>query len=60
MRIDAPTIQPIALPGAPTETLPEQLFGTRALRWISLAATILATTSAVLLASGLAVVMNLS
>ena len=60
MRIDMQTIQPMALPGAATEALPEPLLGARARRWISLAATVLATTTAVLLASGLAVVMNLS
>jgi hypothetical protein len=60
MRIDMQTIQPMALPGAATEALPEPVFGARARRWISLAATVLATTTAVLLASGLAVVMNLS
>jgi hypothetical protein len=60
MRIDMQTIQPMALPGAATDALPEQVLGARALRWISLAATVLPTTAAVLLASGLAVVMNLS
>ena len=60
MRIDMQTIQPMALTGARTEALPEPVLGDRALRWISLAATVLATTAAILLASGLAVVMNLS
>ncbi|HWF96378.1 MAG TPA: hypothetical protein VG291_15590 [Xanthobacteraceae bacterium] len=58
MRID--TIQPKAIPGAATDSRPERVFATRARRRISIAATILATTTAVLLASGLAIVMNLS
>jgi hypothetical protein len=53
MRIDTRTIPAIATPGAPS-------FGGRAARWVPLVATVLATTTAVLLASGLAVVMNLS
>jgi len=40
--------------------MPEHAFGGRAARWIALVATVLATTAAVLQASGLAVVTNLS
>jgi hypothetical protein len=53
------TIQPIATAGATTEELPEHVLGARVARLLALAATILATT-AVLLASGFAVMMNLS
>ncbi len=58
MRID--TIQPMAIPGDATDARPERVFDTRARRGISIVATVLATTTAVLLASGLAIVMNLS
>jgi hypothetical protein len=51
MRIDTPTIQAIAASAAT---------GARAARWVPIVATVLATAAAVLLASGLAVVMNLS
>ena len=57
MRIDTQTFQPIATSGAPTG---ERAFDPRAARWVSTVATVLATTTAVLLACGLAVVMNLS
>jgi hypothetical protein len=60
MRTNTQTIRPMAIPGAATDARPEQVLGAGALRWISIAATILATTTAVLLASGLAIVMNLS
>jgi len=60
MRTNTLTIQPIATAGATTEELPEHVLGARAARLLALAATILATTTAVLLASGLALMMNLS
>lgn len=60
MRTDMQTIQPMTIPGAATDARTERVLGARALPWISIAATILATTTAVLLASGLAIVMNLS
>jgi hypothetical protein len=50
----------MTIPGAATDARTERVLGARALPWISIAATILATTTAVLLASGLAIVMNLS
>jgi hypothetical protein len=58
MWIDTRTIQTIATPGAASRAMPEHAFG--AARWVPLMATVLATTAAVLLASGLAVVLNLS
>jgi hypothetical protein len=63
MRTDALTIQPIATAAAATaanEALPEHALGARAARLLALVATILATTTAVLLASALAVMLNLS
>jgi hypothetical protein len=60
MRIDTRTIRTMATPGAPGGAMPEHAFGGRAARWVPLVATVLAATTAVLLASGLAVVMNLS
>jgi hypothetical protein len=60
MRTDAMTIQPLATAGAATDALPHHALGARVGRWLAIAATVLATTLAVLLASGLAVVMNLS
>jgi hypothetical protein len=60
MRTNTQTIQSVAISGAARAARPERVLGARALRWISIAATILATTTAVLLASGLAIVMNLS
>jgi hypothetical protein len=60
MRTDTLTIQPIATAGAATAALPENALGVRAAPLIALVATILATTTAVLLASGLAVMLNLS
>jgi hypothetical protein len=60
MRTDTLTIQPFATAGADTEALPENALGARAARLFALVATIIATTTAVLLASGLAVMLNLS
>jgi hypothetical protein len=75
MRIDTQTTQPFAIqsfaiqslvvqsmapPGAPTGAIPERVFAARAARWVSLAVMVLAATAVVLLASGLAVVMNLT
>jgi hypothetical protein len=60
MRIDTSAIQTIAAQRAPSDAMPEHAFGGRAARWVPLVATVLATTTAVLLASGLAVVLNLS
>jgi hypothetical protein len=60
MRTDTLTIQPIATAGGATEALPEHALGAQAAQLLALAATILATTTAVLLASGLAVMLNLS
>ena len=60
MRTDTLTIQPVATAGAAAEALPEPALGARAARLLVLAATILATTTAVLLASGVAVMLNLS
>jgi hypothetical protein len=57
MRIDTPTIQPIVTPAG---AMPASALGARPARWIQIVATILATITAILLASGLAVVMNLS
>jgi hypothetical protein len=57
MRIDTQTIQPIVTPAG---AMQESAFGERPARWIPIAATILATAAAILLASGLAVVLNLS
>ena len=54
MRIDTQTSR------APTGTMPEHVFGARAALWVPIVARVLATTTAILLASGLAVVMNLS
>jgi hypothetical protein len=58
MRTETLTIQPIATAGA--EALPEHALGARAARLFALAATIFATTTAALLASALAVMLNLS
>jgi hypothetical protein len=58
MRTDTLTIRPTGTAAA--EVLPEHALGARAARLIALAATILATTTAVLLASALAVMLNLS
>jgi hypothetical protein len=61
MRIDTQTIQSLTIPSlAAGEVMPEQAFGAKAARRAALAATVLAATTAVLLASGLAVVMNLT
>jgi hypothetical protein len=57
MRIDTQTIRPVATLDATTGAMPEP--GARAMRWAAVAATV-ATITAVLLACGLAVVMNLS
>jgi hypothetical protein len=59
MRTDTLTIRPIGTAVA-TEALPEHALGARAARLIALMATILANTTAVLLASGIAVMLNLS
>jgi hypothetical protein len=55
MRTDMQTIAPIATPGA----RPEHASGAPPARWAAIVA-ILAAATAVMLASGLAVVMNLS
>jgi hypothetical protein len=55
MRTEVQTILPIATPGARLE----HASGARPARWAAIVA-ILAAATAVLLASGLAVVMNLS
>jgi hypothetical protein len=60
MRTDAMTIQLLATTDAATDALPQHALGARAGRFLAIAATVLATTLAVLLASGLAVVVNLS
>jgi hypothetical protein len=60
MRTDAMTIQPIATADVATDAPPGHALGARAARWLAFAATVLATTTAVLLACGLAVVMHLS
>jgi hypothetical protein len=60
MRTDAMTIQPLATADAATDTLPQHALGARVTRFLAIAATVLATTLAILLTSGLAVVMNLS
>jgi hypothetical protein len=64
MRIDTRAIRPIATLDAatraiPRAALPQATLGTPAMRWAAMAAT-LVTIAAVLLACGLAVVMNLS
>ena len=56
MRSDTQTIRPVATLDAVGGTMPQRALGTPAMRW---AATLL-TIAAVLLACGLAVVMNLS
>jgi hypothetical protein len=60
MRTETLTIQPLATAGAATEASPQPALGARAARLLALAATIFATTTAVLLASALAVMLNLS
>jgi hypothetical protein len=67
MRIDTQTIQsqslaiqPDASACAPAGAMLEQDLVAGAARWIPIAATVLATTTAVLLASGLAVMMSVS
>jgi hypothetical protein len=67
MRIDTQTIQspslairPDASAGAPTGAMLEPDLVASAARWLPIVATVLATTAAVLLASGLAVMMSLS
>jgi hypothetical protein len=61
MRIDTQTIQSLAIPSlAAGEVMPEQVFGAKAARRAAFAANVLVVTTAVLLASGLAVVMNLT
>ena len=65
MRIDTQTIQslavqPIATSRSASDAMPRSAFASRAARWLSIAATVLATTTAVLLACGLAVMLNLS
>jgi hypothetical protein len=60
MRIETLMIQPIATAGAATEGLPQPALGARPARRLALAVTIFATTTAVLLASALAVMLNLS
>ena len=60
MWIDTHTVRTIAAPGAASGAMPEHAFGGRAGRWVPLLATVLAAITAVLVASGLAVVMNLS
>jgi hypothetical protein len=60
MRTDAMTIQSLVTADAATDALPQHALGVRVTRFLAIAATVLATTLAVLLASGLSVVMNLS
>ena len=64
MRIDTQTIRPVATLDAatgamPQAALPQAALETPVMRWAAIAATFV-TISAVLLACGLAVVMNLS
>jgi hypothetical protein len=65
MRIDTQTIRPVATLDAATRAMPQAalpqaaLPDTPVMRWATIAATFV-TISAVLLACGLAVVMNLS
>jgi hypothetical protein len=59
MRTDTHTILPITAPGARPGARREHASGAGPARWAAIVA-ILAATTAVLLASGLAVVMNLS
>jgi hypothetical protein len=59
MLIDTQAIQAAATLSAPMGALPKADSGAAAARWISIGTTILAV-SGVLLASGLAVVLNLS
>ncbi len=59
MQLDMDSTAPESLPGG-TEAMAAPDLGARLVRWVPMAATILATTTAVLLASGLAVVMGLS
>jgi hypothetical protein len=59
MRIDTQTIRPVATFAAASGAMPEPASGARAMRWVAIAATVV-TITAVLLACGLAVVMNLS
>ena len=63
MRIDTQTIRPVATmdaaTGAAPQALPQAVLDTPVMRWAAIAATFV-TISAVLLACGLAVVMNLS
>jgi hypothetical protein len=60
MRTDAMTIQSLVTADAATDALPHLALGARVARILAIAATVLATTLAVLLASGLAVMINLS
>jgi hypothetical protein len=59
MRTDTQKISPLAAPGARPGTGLEHASGARPARWVPIVA-VLAATTAVLLASGLAVVSNLS
>jgi hypothetical protein len=59
MQIETLTIQPIAPARAVSCEIPDHALAARAARWLSLVTSVLAAT-AVLLASALAVVMNLS
>jgi hypothetical protein len=60
MRTDTLTIQPIATAGAATDALADPVLGARAARLLTIAASVLATTTAVLSASALAVLIHLS
>jgi hypothetical protein len=60
MRTDAMTIQPVATTDVATDALPAHALSPRTAHWLGILATVLTTTAAVLLACGLAVVMNLS
>jgi hypothetical protein len=71
MRIDTQTFhslavqsfvqsQPRASAGASADAMPERALGARLARWVPMVATVLVATTAVLLASGLAIVMSLS
>jgi hypothetical protein len=60
MRTDTRTIQPTTTLSAPSDAMPKHAFGASAARFLPLLATVLATSTAVLLACGLAVAMNLS
>jgi hypothetical protein len=60
MQIQTLTIQPIAPTGAAIGAMPEYALVARAVRWLSIAAAVFATITVVLLASALAVMMNLS